>query len=69
MIDAHAHLHPRFRLEAFLDGAAARFRSAAEENGLAGDSPGCLLLADAGGRDSYPRWGEGGIDRTCRAWT
>ena len=69
MIDAHAHLHSCFRLEAFLDGAAARFRGAVEESGLTGDSPGCLLLADIAGHDSFSRWGDGGIDRACRTWT
>ncbi|MBN1825417.1 MAG: hypothetical protein JW958_04055 [Candidatus Eisenbacteria bacterium] len=68
MIDTHAHLHPCFRLEAFLDGAADHFRRAAEGNGLPAGATGCLLVADCEGRDSFSRWGGGGIDRSCRAW-
>lgn len=45
LLDAHSHLHPRFRLAAFLDGARASFARLASARGLSAWQ-GCLWVAD-----------------------
>jgi hypothetical protein len=64
LVDAHVHLHPCFGPAAFLAAAAANFRVAAVQRGLPAETPGCLLLTDAGEVDGLARlrawWGGGG---------
>lgn len=52
LVDAHVHLYDEYDLGAFLAGARANFRAAAEALGLPREAPTCLLLAELGGR----RW-------------
>lgn len=70
-VDGHAHFHPRFAVDRFLDAADRNLRPPAGGPAAGGSGPGrapdrCLLLADPPGRDSLealsdaaggsPRW-------------
>ena len=54
LVDAHAHLHPGFPLDVFLEGAWGNFRSAAAALGRP-LAEGVLLLAQHAGDDRYER--------------
>jgi hypothetical protein len=47
------HIHPRFRLDAVLDGAARNFAAAAQSGGPAARPPALLLLAEIAGVDAF----------------
>lgn len=62
LLDAHAHLHPGFPLDAFLDGAWEHFRRLASPR-TPGEWTGCLFVAGTASAPVGPRLaraGEGG---------
>jgi hypothetical protein len=53
LVDAHVHLHPRFRADVVLDSAARNFAAAARGAGLPDRPPCFLLLVEIAGVDAF----------------
>lgn len=53
LVDAHVHIHPRFRVDVILDGAARSFAAAARREGLSDRPPCFLLLTEMAGVDTF----------------
>ena len=53
LVDGHVHIHPRYDRGRFLAAAAANFRAAARQIGLADAVPGVLMLTESAGDHAF----------------
>lgn len=67
LLDAHAHLHGCFDLDAFLTGAARNFSIAANWLGIPVATPGSLLLVDTASQAGFRALRDAGVE-TAGGW-
>lgn len=69
LADAHVHFYDCFDRSVFLESAVLNFRSAADDLGLAPETPGVLLLSERAQEDYYRRWSAAAEEAAGRGWS